>query len=74
MEFSVKSGSPEKQRSACIVVGVLNLVVYLLLPNNSTKLVMATSARYCAVVNLKAKSGRHCYCTMCLTFFPNASC
>jgi hypothetical protein len=22
MEFSVKSGSPEKQRSACIVVGV----------------------------------------------------
>ncbi|MCE1804870.1 leucyl aminopeptidase, partial [Enterobacter hormaechei] len=22
MEFSVKSGSPEKQRSACIIVGV----------------------------------------------------
>ena len=22
MEFSIKSGSPEKQRSACIVVGV----------------------------------------------------
>ena len=25
MEFSVKSGSPEKQRSACVVVGVLSL-------------------------------------------------
>ena len=22
MEFSIKSGSPEKQRSACVVVGV----------------------------------------------------
>ncbi|HPP47864.1 MAG TPA: hypothetical protein PLF25_10240, partial [Accumulibacter sp.] len=22
MEFSIKSGSPEKQRSACVVVGI----------------------------------------------------
>ncbi|MGQ7113879.1 hypothetical protein ACUOFC_46825, partial [Escherichia sp. TWPC-MK] len=30
MEFSVKSGSPEKQRSACIVVGIFRRVAFVL--------------------------------------------
>lgn len=37
MEFSVKSGSPEKQRSACIVVGVFEHVAFLQSQNSLIK-------------------------------------
>ena len=62
MEFSVKSGSPEKQRSACIVVGVyeprrLSAVAEQLdkisegyIQNNWIKSVKVISATCCAGV------------------------
>ena len=49
MEFSVKSGSPEKQRSACIVVGVYEPRRLSPLVNNSIKSVTVISQTYFAV-------------------------
>lgn len=37
MEFSVKSGSPEKQRSACIVVGVFKVIIIRYLVRETLK-------------------------------------
>ncbi len=54
MEFSVKSGSPEKQRSACIVVGVFEPRRLSPSPNNSIKSATATSAPCCVAASWKA--------------------
>ncbi len=64
MEFSVKSGSPEKQRSACIVVGVYEPVACPASPNNWTKSVKVTSATCCVAAIWKVSPGRCCSCIM----------
>jgi leucyl aminopeptidase len=53
MEFSVKSGSPEKQRSACVVVGVLSPAASLRLPNSWTRSATATSSSLLRVATWK---------------------
>lgn len=74
MEFSVKSGSPEKQRSACIVVGVFEPRRLSPSPNNSIKSATATSAPCCVAASWKANLARRYCCTMCRTFCLSAFC
>lgn len=66
MEFSVKSGSPEKQRSACIVVGVFEPRRLSPSPNNSIKSATATSAPCCVAASWKANGQ-----TLLLHHVPN---
>jgi leucyl aminopeptidase len=58
VEFSIKSGSPEKQRSACVVVGVFRTsqadLPAELLDNASNKAIFPTSF---AVATWKGKAG-----------------
>ncbi len=67
MEFSVKSGSPEKQRSACIVVGVFEPRRLSPSPNNSIKSATVTSAPLLRRGELEGKPGQ----TLLLHHVPN---
>ncbi|MEZ5581713.1 MAG: hypothetical protein R3F37_02025 [Candidatus Competibacteraceae bacterium] len=42
MDFSITSGHPEKQRTACLVLGIMNPGACLQLPSNSTPPTTAT--------------------------------
>ncbi len=61
MEFSVKSGSPEKQRSACIVVGVFEPRRLSPIAEQLDKI--SDGYNYSALLRrgeLEGKPGRHC--------------
>ncbi len=64
MEFSVKSGSPEKQRECLSSWASSNHVAFLRLQNSSIKSAMGTSAPCYVGANWKENRGRHCCCTM----------
>lgn len=74
MEFSVKSGSPEKQRSACIVVGVFEPRRLSPIAEQLDKISDGYISACCAVANWKANLGRRCYCTMFQTYCLNVFC
>lgn len=74
MEFSVKSGSPEKQRSACIVVGVFEPRRLSPIAEQLDKISDGYISALLRRGELEVKSGRRYCCTMYLTFSPNASC
>lgn len=71
MEFSVKSGSPEKQRSACIVVGVFEPRRLSPIAEQLDKISDGTSAPCYVGANWKENRGRHCCCTMFRMYFPS---
>lgn len=73
MEFSVKSGSPEKQRSACIVVGVFEPRRLSPIAEQLDKISDGYISALLRQGELEENRGRHCCCTMCQTCFLNAS-
>lgn len=74
MEFSVKSGSPEKQRSACIVVGVFEPRRLSPIAEQLDKISDGYISALLRRGELEGKPGRRCYCTMFRTSCPNAFC
>ena len=71
MEFSVKSGSPEKQRSACIVVGVFEPRRLSPIAEQLDKI---SDGYISALLSWKANLARRYCCTMCQTFCLSAFC
>ncbi len=74
MEFSVKSGSPEKQRSACIVVGVFEPRRLSPIAEQLDKISDGYISACCAAANLRGKSVRRCCCIMCPIYSLSAFC
>lgn len=75
MEFSVKSGSPEKQRSACIVVGVFEPRRLSPIAEQLDKI----SDGYISALLRRGELERQTWpdgycCTMCQTFCLSAFC
>lgn len=68
MEFSVKSGSPEKQRSACIVVGVFEPRRLSPIAEQLDKISDGYISALLRRGELEGKPGQTCCCTMFLTF------
>lgn len=71
MEFSVKSGSPEKQRSACIVVGVFEPRRLSPIAEQLDKISDGYISACYVGANWKENRGRHCCCTMFQMYFPS---
>ncbi len=74
MEFSVKSGSPEKQRSACIVVGVFEPRRLSPIAEQLDKISDGYISALLRRGELEGKPGQTCYCTMCRTSCLSAFC
>ena len=74
MEFTIKSGSPEKQRSACVVVGVFDNRK----PSLSAELIDRASNGYISEIirrgDMEGKLGARCCCTTCAGRLPTESC
>lgn len=68
MEFSVKSGSPEKQRSACIVVGVYEPRRLSGIAEQLDKISEGYISNLLRRGDLEGKPGRCYYCTTSLTY------
>ncbi len=64
MEFSVKSGSPEKQRSACIVVGVYEPRRLSGIAEQLDKISEGYISNLLRRGDLEGKPGRCCSCIM----------
>lgn len=71
MEFSVKSGSPEKQRSACIVVGVFEPRRLSPIAEQLDKISDGYISALLRRGELEENRGRHCCCTMFRMYFPS---
>ncbi len=74
MEFSVKSGSPEKQRSACIVVGVFEPRRLSPIAEQLDKISDGYISAPLRRGELEGKPARRRCCTMCPTFCQNVFC
>ena len=74
MEFSVKSGSPEKQRSACIVVGVFEPRRLSPIAEQLDKISDGYISALLRRGELEANLARRYCCTMCQTFCLSAFC
>lgn len=71
MEFSVKSGSPEKQRSACIVVGVFEPRRLSPVAEQLDKISDGYISSLLRRGDLEGKPGRCCYCIKYQVYFQN---
>lgn len=74
MEFSVKSGSPEKQRSACIVVGVFEPRRLSPIAEQLDKISDGYISSLLRRGSWKEKQDRHSCCIMFPISCQNASC
>jgi leucyl aminopeptidase len=74
MEFTIKSGSPEKQRSACVVVGVFDNRKLSL----SAELIDRASNGYISEIirrgDMEGKLGATLLCTTFAERWPTACC
>lgn len=73
MEFSVKSGSPEKQRSACIVVGVFEPRRLSPIAEQLDKISDGYISALLRRGELEGKPGQTLLLHHVLTFFPSES-
>ena len=74
MEFSIKSGSPEKQRTGCVVVGVFEGRKLTASAQTSTAPPRASSRKCCAAATTRARPARRCSCTRGRPAVATASC
>ena len=74
MEFSVKSGSPEKQRSACIVVGVFEPRRLSPVVEQLDKISDGYISALLRRGELEGRSGSLCCCTMSRMSCLSVSC